>query len=395
MKQTTQRLPVAVLFGGQSAEHEISIVTALQAMQAIDTTIWHPIPVYIAPSGKWYTGEKLLSRSFYKETFTTTDLQRVTILAEPSQQGLTTLYNYSVIPISVCLLAFHGQLGEDGAIQGLLELANLAYTSCGPLASSVAMHKGLCKALCKTVGIPSLPHRIVTRKKCQEQFQQSIESLCKATELGPFPWFVKPCHLGSSIGISAVKDIEELKNALAKVFIYDSQALIEPCIQNPIEINISVMHDAISVPEIPLSSEGPLSYEDKYLQENDKFGQNSSSGMASLTRVINPKDLTDSIKEQVVDFARRAFTLIEAKGVVRFDFMLDPATEKLYFNELNPIPGSLSYYLWEKTYKPGKSPYPTTWLYPDVIDHILEEAIAVQKEKIRSHHFLGFTPNLL
>ncbi len=348
---TNKRTRVAVLFGGRSVEHEISVITALQLMQAIDPAAYEVIPVYIAPTGTWHTGSELLNRSFYaKVPGNLSSVSEVTLLPKPGVGGLSKLSDNSIIPVDVFLPAFHGQYGEDGCIQGLFEMAAVPYTGSNVVASAMTMNKYACKVFLKEHGVPVLPARLVARHAAQRDIRSAVESVLSADGFS-LPLFVKPCNLGSSIGVSKVTRAEDLAPALAKVFRYDTHALVEPCVSEIMEINCSVRdHNGIhaSVVEVPVSESGVLSYEEKYLRGGGKkTGQ--SEGMASLTRVIDPQDLDPEIKNSVVELAIRSFTALGCSGVARLDFIVDLATGKLYFNELNAFPGSCSFYLWVKS----------------------------------------------
>ena len=353
-----RRTRVAVLFGGRSVEHEISVITALQLMQAIDPEVYDVTPVYIAPNGLWFTGAALLERSFYKGVpGNLAALEEVTLFPKPGIAGLTRVkaqgreIGGAVIPIDVFLPAFHGQFGEDGCIQGLFELADVAYTGSNVLAAALTMNKYACKCLLREHGIPVLPAILSHRDEVQHDSSRIVKRVTTEEEFSRFPLFVKPCNLGSSIGVSRVNTVDELAPALAKVFRYDTEALIEPCVSSLMEINVSIReHDGIhsSVVEVPVSKSGVLSYEEKYLRGGSKkTGQ--SEGMASLTRVINPADLAQEMKDKVASLAKRAFKVLGCSGVARLDFIVDLESGALYFNELNSFPGSCSFYLWVKS----------------------------------------------
>lgn len=367
------------MFGGRSVEHEISVITALQLMQAIDPAVYDATPVYIAPNGSWYTGEELLNRSFYaKVPGNLSSLTEVTLLPKPRVGGLTILTKRTpshcsgadkIIPIDVFLPAFHGQYGEDGCIQGLFELADVPYTGSNVTASAITMNKYLCKMYLQEHGVPVLPALLISREECRRNITSVVDGVLKAEGFTTLPLFVKPCNLGSSIGVSRVKVASDLAPALAKVFRYDTHALIEPCVSDIMEINCSVReHNGIhaSVVEIPVSQSGVLSYEEKYLRGGGKkTGQ--SEGMASLTRVIDPQDLDTTIRDRVIELAKRSFTLLGCSGVARLDFIVNLATEKLYFNELNAFPGSCSFYLWVRSHP--------RILYTQLIHNMIETAL--------------------
>jgi D-alanine-D-alanine ligase len=391
MKQKENQKRVAVLFGGRSAEHEISIITALQAITALDTLRYHITPVYIDPNGRWYTGAALLDKAFYKKLpEALSQLELVTLLPDPTIEGLYRLNHKqtsikdAVIPIDIYFLAFHGQHGEDGCIQGLLEMANATYTGSNVSASAVAMNKYLCKQFLLSHGIPCLPAAVVKRKNVPQSIQELKRFIESHDALNQFPLFVKPCHLGSSIGISIANNLQELHAALAKALRYDDEALIEPCVTQMMEINVSILDGTpptASVVELPVASNQMLTYEDKYLRGRKKMGA-ESTGMASLTRVIDPQDLDPALKKQVTNYALNAFQLLDCCGVVRFDFMVDLARQRLYFNELNPVPGSLSFYLWEKSNPPI--------LYTEILDRIILRAEKKTQSKLALQQNLGF-----
>jgi D-alanine-D-alanine ligase len=364
-----KRTRVAVIFGGRSVEHEISVITALQLMQAIDPAVYEVTPVYIAPGGTWHTGSQLLNRAFYaKVPDNLGTLEEVTLLPKPGTRGLTKLSDHSIIPIDLFLPAFHGQYGEDGCIQGLFEMADLPYTGCNVLSSAMTMNKYACKVFLKEHGVPVLPAQLIARSDAQRDITGTVETIL-AKEGYSLPLFVKPCNLGSSIGVSRVKEMSELAPALAKVFRYDTHALVEPCVTEIMEINCSVRdYDGIhaSVVEIPVSQSGVLSYEEKYLRGGGKKS-GPSAGMASLTRIIDPQDLDAEIKSAVIELATRSFTVLGCSGVARLDFIVDLATGKLYFNELNSFPGSCSFYLWVRS-------QPRV-LYTTLIHNMIETAL--------------------
>lgn len=392
----SKRLRVAVVFGGRSVEHEISVITALQLITAIDPERFEVTPVYIAPDGRWCTGDQLLERAFYRKVpQALTTLQEVTLLPKPGVGGLMKVggtvdlakqalsLQSQIIPVDVFLPVFHGQFGEDGCIQGLFEIAQIPYTGSNVPSSAITMNKYLCKMYLKEHGVPVLPALRVSRRQALADLASVCDWVVSHKEFSSFPLFVKPCNLGSSIGVSRAKDHIELSAALAKVFRYDTVALIEPCVTEIMEINISIReHDGTkaSVVEIPVSDSGVLSYEEKYLRGGGKkTGQ--SQGMASLTRVIDPQDLDPELKSQVISQGIRAFELLGCSGVARLDFIVDLANDKLYFNELNAFPGSCAFYLWARS-------NPRV-LYTDLISDMIETALATFAEQAQLDRSIG------
>lgn len=372
------KLKVAVLFGGRSAEHEISILTALQAISAMDSIRYEVFPIYLHASGKFFIGDRLFDKNFYR-TFSSDQVEEVTLLADPASKGCVNVKTKKVIPVDVYFLCFHGQYGEDGCIQGLLELKQAVYTGCNVIASSVTMNKYLCKILLREFDIPTLPHALVKKQDARTNFSHTVEKITSTKGLEAFPLFIKPNHLGSSIGVSVAYDRASLQEALARGFYYDDELLVEPCITHLAEINVAVLDGRISVCEMPVSSTGTLSFEDKYLRGGSKDG--ASSGMASLTRVIDP-NIDPALKEKIRAFAHTAYHALGCSGVARLDFMIDLDSGKIYFNELNPIPGSLAFYLWEKSDPP--------LLYTEVLDILIEQAVNARKMRLSLQQNLAF-----
>lgn len=376
------RLRVGVFFGGRSVEHEISVITALQLMLAMDPARYSIVPVYIAPDGRWFTGKSLRERAFYRSVPNNlSDLTEVTLLPKPGVGGLTILTpaearqetagSESTIEIDVALPVFHGQFGEDGCIQGLFELASIPYSGSDLTSSAITMNKYLCKSILKEHGLPVLPGLLVSKKDAQSDLNKVIDTILKTPYLSKFPIFVKPCNLGSSIGISRVSSPDDLPGALTKVFRFDEVAIIEPCVTEIMEVNVSIRDNCgtpeVSVVEIPVSETGVLSYEEKYLRDGGGKKGGPSQGMASLTRVIDPKDLDPQIRDTVITLGKQAFVLLGCSGVARMDFIVDLKDGAVYCNELNALPGSCAFYLWARS-------HPRV-LYTDLIDTMIDTAL--------------------
>ena len=379
------KIRVAVLFGGRSSEHEISVITGQEILAGFDTTRYAPFPVYVDMRGRWFVGDELRKKEIFKGIPGSLEaLKEVALLPASNTGGLTVIGGKKfslfggkpeMIPVDVFFPAFHGQFGEDGCIQGLFELADVAYTGCGVLASALAMNKYLCKLAVHAQGIPVLPGIVVKKGAAQKNLADVRGKILATRGLDTFPLFVKPLSLGSSIGVSVAEDAAGLDAGLAKVFLCDTDALIEPCITEKLEVNVSVRDYpslSASVTETPVSTGTVLSYEDKYLRGGGKKGpvqaQGIAQGMASLVRVIDPPDLAETVKNMIIDYAIGAYKTIGCSGVVRFDFMIDTSTNNIYFNELNPLPGSLAHYLWEKS-KPAV-------LYPELLHDMCSMALA-------------------
>ena len=279
---------VAVFFGGRSPEHDVSVVTGLQALAALDPDRFSSFPVYVATDGKWFIGDALRQRSNYlpREAAAKT-LESVTLDLWPNVEGKGRLLPTKPggvfskprpVEFDVALLAFHGLFGEDGRMQGLFEIANVAYTGMRPLASSVFMDKDITKRVLANTGIALLPSAIVERPgsgllPSPQQVEKSLNSM-------PFPVIVKPSHLGSSIGVARATSIEELRGGLSTIFRLDTHAIVEPFVENLVEYNVAVRRTAdgviTSAIERPKTDKDLLDFRAKYLS-----GGSDSKGKGS------------------------------------------------------------------------------------------------------------------
>ena len=373
---------LAVLFGGRSVEHEISVITAIQLMNVIDVTQYNIIPVYIAQTGRWYVGDNLLDKNFYRRLpGSLTEAQEVALLPIAGSKGLNYLNSRpnDILAIDIYFLAFHGTFGEDGCIQGMLEMADATYTGCGVLPAALGMNKYQCKMMLKAAGIPVLPAALIDRRDAQKSLESVRAQIFATPGLEQLPLFVKPCNLGSSIGIGVAKDELTLNACLVNTFRYDSHAIVEPCVKEILEINVSVLEDdeiTASVIEMPVSLSGVLTFEEKYLRDDGgkKTGGNESQGMASLSRIIDPPDLDPAMKQAALDYAKQAFKVLGCSGVSRIDFIIDASSNQLYFKEINTLPGSLSFYLWVKSNPP--------LVYTELLNRIIRQAEKRQVTKL-------------
>ncbi len=383
-------LRVGMIFGGRSVEHEVSVLTAHQAIAALPRDTYTPVPVYITKTGQWFTGEALLDLKNF------TDLERLQTLAEPvifsadaTQPGLLPrraterrglfggrAAEPTVEPLDIAFPLLHGSHGEDGAMQGLLELADLPYVGCGVEASAIGMDKLMTKMALRAAGISTLPDYALTRARWNRDADAVIEEI---EAVFPYPVFVKPVSLGSSIGVSSAEDRAALRFAIDVAATYDSRVMVEPAQRNIIEINCSVLGDGVvarpSVCERPVSA-GTLSYEEKYL----KGGK--SEGMKGARRII-PADISEELTQGIQQRAVQAFQAIGAAGVARVDFLVRPEEDTFYVNEINTIPGSLSFYLWE----------PSGVSFPELLTTLIGYAQARHREKRRST--FAFSSSLL
>jgi D-alanine-D-alanine ligase len=368
-------LRVGVAFGGRSVEHDVSIITGLQAVAALSER-HRPVPIYIARSGRWYTGQALKDLAVYQRDGGDPQAEEIAFdlhggrLLRRSESGSLLRGRRAPEPIELdaIVLATHGTQGEDGCLQGALELAQLPYVGPPVGAAAAAMDKATTKAVLAQAGLPALPHLALRR----EQWDADRDG-CRqrAREAFDFPLYVKPASLGSSVGVSRCEDDAALAGALELAFELDRVCLIEPAAQGGIEVNCAVIGrpgapPRASVCEQPVASEGPLSFEDKYMRSG------KAEGSKSAQRLI-PAPISDELTGRVRALACAAFAAFGCAGVTRVDFLID-AQERVFVNELNTIPGSFSFYLWEPAGLP----------FAELMDELLELALSDHREKQRT-----------
>lgn len=386
---------VAVVFGGQSPEHEVSVISGLQAYAATDTERWNPVPLYLAKDGSWWTGSALGS----VDAFVQTDAFRTSgrrVSVRPSPGGRLVLeperrsrFSRTVLqPVDIVFPVLHGGSGEDGGLQGLCETLGVPYVGSGVMGSSIGMDKEVSKLLGREAGIPVVEFVAIREAAWADREAEWLDR-CES-ELG-WPVIVKPARLGSSIGIARATDRASLDAAIEEAYRYDGKVVVERAVRELREINCSVLGDpdqaVASVLEEPVSSDAVLSFRDKYLKQDAKGRSGGSKarpseGMASLERVI-PAPVDQAETDAIRDLAVRVFRTFECAGVARIDFLREGSTGAVYFNEINTIPGSLSFYLWEPSGVP----------FPRLVDRLLE--IALRQHHERTARVRSYAVNLL
>ena len=350
------KLNVAVFMGGQSCEHEISCITANQAIKALDSEKYEIIPVYVAKNSDLYTGEKLFElKNYYDLDALCGSLDKVCLYKDGNKTYIKPIKGLmaKAQPIDVAFLAMHGTGGEDGSLQGLLELMDIPYTSSNVLGSAIGQDKVIMKQVLEAEKVPMLPWFYVFSNEIDDNIKD-IEA--KAKEIS-YPLIIKPANLGSSIGIEIVHKKSELLKGLKECARYDSKLVIEKMVTKLKEVNISVMGNVydpqLSAIEEVMKNDELLSFKDKYEGGGAKKGATkaklpgSSKGMASTSRKV-PAELTKKQEKTVRDNAVKAFRALNANGVVRIDYIIDNDTKAVYVNEINSIPGSLAFYLWKE-----------------------------------------------
>ena len=373
-----QKLNILILYGSRSPEHEISIITALQVMQNLNKEKYNLIPVYINKNGEWILGnDTFLKPEVYK------DLEELSAKHPKVTLGpnriLTSLGVFAKkIKVDFVLPVFHGAFGEDGTIQGLLESCFLPYSMSGVLASALGLDKVIQKQVFWSLGLPLVKYFSFNRNQWQKDQKEILLKIKKLKS----PWFVKPVCGGSSIGITKAKTEKGLTAAIEVAAFYDQRILVEESVEKAREINISVLGNTgsglkVSVCEEPVSPAGVLTYKDKY-----QSSENKSSGMAGAKRVI-PAKISKKTREKIEKLAKIAYEGLGCDGLARVDFLLSQDEKVLYINEINTIPGSLSFYLWEKS---GIK-------FPELLDNLI--ALGVQKFEEKKKTNFTFQTNIL
>ena len=376
------KMNIAVFFGSRSCEHDVSIVSALQCIEATKAAGFNVTPVYISRDGLWYTGEPLENIETFREfNPMTKGITRVTLDVTanagdlwawpPQRAGLFAKVPAPLCHIDCVIPVFHGWHGEDGTIQGLLEMANIPYASSGVLGSAIGMDKIAMKQILRGAGFPVLDFVWFTREQLKKERQAVIERVEKEIK---YPVFIKPAALGSSIGVSRAKNREELERALDVAASYDRRILVEVGVVHPVEINCAAVgygEDVrASVCEMPVPSTNDtfLDYWQQYLRNASTKGEDSR-GMKSLSRVV-PAPIGDELTSRIQTMTCDIFKLLDCCGTVRVDFILDQ-NDMLFVNEPNTIPGSLAFYLWKAC---GLD-------FPKLIEKMVEDALRAHADK--------------
>ena len=385
----------------KSVEHEVSIITAIQAMENMNEEKYDIVPVYITKDNKMYCGQYINDITQYKDMENLLRISSQVTLAQ--RDGKVALlkckpkfledkvYDY----IDIAFPIVHGTNVEDGTLQGYLKMFNLPYAGCDVTSSAIGMDKYACKCLLHENGIPVLDCVCFTGKDCEDGLDSIIE---KTEERFEYPVIVKPVNLGSSIGIQIAKNKDELLDAVEEAFTYSSKVLIEKAITNMKEVNCSVLGDGdeaqASECEEPVKTEDILSFNDKYISGGKKTGgklggkfgaKTSSQGKFSMNSGVLklPAEITPEQKEKIQELSLKTFEVLGCSGVIRIDFMIDEDDGSIYVNEVNTIPGSLSFHLWKAT---GVS-------YEELLDRVIE--LAMKRNREEQSRTFSFDSNIL
>ncbi len=344
----TDKLCIALIFGGRSGEHEVSLMSARSVLSVLDLSKYEVVPVGITHDGEWLTGEGVWEALNSGQT---QGLTRVTLLPYPGDGWLYTIRQDAgqqslekLVRPDVVFPLLHGTFGEDGTLQGLLELADLAYVGAGVLGSAVGMDKALFKDVMRINGVPVLDSLSTSRSQIESDIQSVIAA---AEKLSPYPIFTKPANLGSSVGVMKCSNRSDLMEGLMDAARFDRRVLVEQGLVHPREIEISVLGNdqpLVSLPGEIIPSDDFYSYRAKYIDER--------------TQLVIPAGLDSGLVGKIQDIALRAFKAVDCSGMARVDFLLDRPTGKVYVSEINTIPGFTSISMYPKLWEASGIPYP-------------------------------------
>lgn len=390
------KIKIGVFFGGKSVEHEVSIITAIQAIENIDKNKYDVIPIYITKDNKMYCGNFIGDIKQYKNIDNLLHISSQVTLAQRDDKVIllkcnkkfyeSSVYDY----IDIAFPIVHGTNVEDGTLQGYLKMFNIPYVGCDVISSAVGMDKYVCKCLLKENDIPVLNCKCFTLKDYNENLDNIIGEVEKDI---PYPVIVKPVNLGSSVGIQIAKTQEELKEAIEDAFCYSKKILIEKAIKNLKEINCSVVgdyeHAEASECEEPIKTDEILSFNDKYISGGKKLGSNKFGIKADTSKSMNagvlklPADISLDVKKRIQELSIKTFKVLGCTGVIRIDFMIDEDTNSIYVNEVNTIPGSLSFHLWRAT----------NLNYTDLLDKLID--LSLKRNREEKNITYSFDSNIL
>ncbi len=376
-------IKVGVIFGGETVEHEVSIISAVQAMNKLDNEKYEIVPIYITKEGEWYTGAVLREIDTYKDMDLLKRYTKNVVLYKKGNLFVLQnkgLFKRIVNDIDIILPVVHGTNVEDGVLQGYLKTIGIPFVGSNVLASAIAQDKVVQKQVFECNDLPIAKYHWFYDCDYKDDSDQVIKDIEKEID---YPMIVKPATLGSSVGIASVKNKNELMEAIEDAIKYDNKVVVEEKIQNLTEVNISVLgnfeNQKRSAKEEVRTDKRLLTDEDKYVGGSKKAG---SKGMASASRKI-PADIDNKLKEEVENIALKAFRAVGLSGVTRIDFLIDKKKKKAYINEINSCPGSLAFYLWDAVDKDFVS------LLDDMIN------IAVKDYKKSNEKIRSFNSNIL
>ena len=338
---------IAVFFGGKSAEHDVSIITGHKPIieSLLATGNYEVYPIYIGKDGSWYSDQAMNDLNYFKQDNFENKLESLKKIQLSFDDGLQIIWPNLIskkVKMDVAFTAMHGTFGEDGSLMGLLRMAGVPFVGCDLAASAVAMDKVLTKQVISVEGVPVVPYVWFTKsdwEKNQTEIKNKISTLS-------YPLFVKPVHLGSSIGISKAKDERELLNGIEVALHYDDKVLVEEGVQNLIEVTLPIMGNdepRLAAVERPLNKTEFFDFKDKYLSSGGKKGESVNNNYSEIPANIDPE-----LIKQVEEYGKKTYKTLGCAGIARVDFLIDGNSKKVYVNEVNTLPGSLYAHNWKK-----------------------------------------------
>lgn len=384
LKEENNMIRVGVIFGGETVEHEVSIISAIQAMNKMDTQKYEIVPIYITKDRRWYTGEILKEMETFQDLNLLKRYTKNVVLCSHKGRFIlqsTGLFKREIKEIDIAFPIVHGTNVEDGNLQGYLATVGIPYVGASVAAAALGQDKVFQKQIWSTEDLSITNYVWFFDSEYNENKADIIKKVSKLK----MPVIVKPANLGSSVGIEIAHDKEELAAAIEDAITYDSKILVEEVVANLKEVNISVLgtydNYELSVIEEVMSDNELLTYKDKYIGSSKKDGT-SSKGMLSTARKI-PANISSKMEKEVQELAAKSFKALGLAGNVRIDFLIDTKKNKVYINEVNTIPGSLAFYLWDPK---GKD-------YSTLLDDMINIAVKEYKRKTSKTH--SFESNIL
>ena len=379
------KVKLGVMFGGETVEHEVSIISALQAIQNLNKDKYDVIPIYIGKNKVLYTGDSLLEIDTYKNFESNRkSVKEVSLIKRDGKYYLQNTIGFirkDITDVDIVLPVVHGNNVEDGTLAGFLDTIGIPYVGPHVLGAALGQDKVVMKQVMASGGIPIVDYiwffdnEYLDDKK---EILKKVKNLC-------YPVVVKPATLGSSVGITFVKSEKDIEKAIDEAISYDNKIVVEKAVNNLVEVNASVLgnyeNQKVSPLEEVMGLDEILSYSDKYLS-NAKTKGSGSKGMASTSRII-PARISKELTKNIQETSKEVFKLLNLSGVCRIDYLIDKKTEKYYVNEPNTIPGSLSFYLWKEA---GLE-------YKDLLDEVIN--IAIKEYKNKSKKTMSFETNIL
>lgn len=367
------KIKIGVIYGGETVEHEVSVISALQAMNNLNEDKYDIVPIYISKDRIWYTGHMLRDIEFYKEFEDEKKYATKVMLYKKGKtfllQRTTGIFRKDITDLDVILPVVHGNNVEDGSLAGLLDSIGIPYVGSHVLGGALGQDKVVMKQVMESVNLPIVPYTWFY----DSEYLDNKENILKEIKKIGYPVIVKPATLGSSIGIEVAKNEKDIESKIEDAMEYDTKIVVEKVIENLTEVNASVLgnyeYQKVSPLEEVMGEDEILSFADKYLG-NAKSKGTASKGMASTSRIV-PARISEKLTKEIQDTAKQVFKVLNLSGVCRVDFLIDNKENKFYVNEPNTCPGSLSFYLWKEA---GMK-------YSELLDEMVSIAIKEYKHK--------------